>query len=492
MHQVAQMDLIYLHACLTIVAGDGTDAHAGLSGFTTGSRQFHQNVVNLAGLRFASCTAPILKAFDDLKWHSRAWTYQEFMLSKRLLVFTQQQVYYNCSQQTYSEDFIMLNKPDAPWWDTRLQVNFKRAIWNSDRWHSYMSMVQEITGRDVTMHADIIRSVTGVLSSMSKHTGEDFVCGLPSSMLEVALMWQPLCPLRRRGVGYSGYPFPTWSWAGWEGKMRHAPEYSPFTVHPIIHEWRLHVSKSARRPRLNGTTNFLEWIVAEVLHDCIAYSRKAAKELPPNAGDYPRTTWAAPVLSPPNLNQLKSTGTGLLKSVLKDFINPSARGASSNPPGPPGPLPQFLIESAVLHFPGQTKSLLIDPKPTPFFHQGLQKPCTGVFRILNHVQQWVGTIHLALPPPFGAAIMPVPAEFVAIAVTSASFEDTNTVNPGPNVGQNSFDVDLWRPLVQREVRLLNVLWIRWVGDVAHRVGAGQVHTDAWAVGGVVNREIWLA
>ncbi len=491
MDQISRMDQIYLHACLTIVAGDGADADAGLSGFSPGSRLFHQNVVSLAGLQFVSLTAPILKTFNDLKWHSRAWTYQEFMLSKRLLVFTKQQVYYNCNQQHYSEDSVILNKTDQPWWDSRLQVNHGRMIWNSDRWFSYMHLVREITRRDMTMPTDIVRSVTGVFSSMNKYTGEEFVCGLPSSLLETSLMWQPLGPLRKRGMAYSGYPFPTWSWIGWEGKVCYSEDYLPYSVYPVVTSWKLYTPNNQSRSQRQSDTSFHEWTLTEVMRDCTPVTPRTIKVVAKNSGDYSQTIWTTTSQLASASGQPKISRKAVFKAIVKRLV-------SSDEDAYPNLLGQSGIgissESSVLHFNGQTKCLFIDPTPTPYFHKDLHTPQTGVFHILNHAQQWVGTIHLALPPPFGSATAPVSAEFVAIAASIISFEDTNSINPGPNFGQNTFDTGLWQQLLPaaREVRLLNVLWIHWVGDVAQRLGAGQVHKDAWAVGEVVNKEIWLA
>lgn len=511
MDQIAQMDLIYLHACLTIVAGDGVDSNAGLSGFLPGSRSFNQNVVEIAGLRFISCTAPILKAFDAIKWHSRAWTYQEFMLSKRLLVFSDQQVYYNCNLQSYSEDSLILNKTQEPltqqiiqegqlWkhpdfiYDTRLQINSARAIFNSDRWHSYMTLVEDITVRGITMQADILRSVTGVLSSMTKYTGEEFVCGLPSSLLEAALMWQPLAPLQRRGATYSGHPFPSWSWTGWDGPMCYAQHYSPFSVFSIIHNWELLIPRDSNRTRRSDSTDLLEWTHEEVIQNFIPYSPATLKETHKNAGDYRRTSWRpTPRASISRSSQPTAQKQGKLKSFFKKLATPSSSSSAPIPTDSSAPTPSLFFESALLHFPGYTKVLFIDPTPTPFFHKHLQKHTTGVFRIINHAQQWVGTIHLPLPLPFGSAIAPVSAEFLAIALSYDSFEDTNKINPGPNIGQNTFDTKLWATLnlPANEVRMMNVLWIRWVDGIAQRLGAGQIHRDAWAVGDVMSREIWL-
>jgi hypothetical protein len=48
------------------------------------------------------------------------------------------------------------------------------------------------------------------------------VCGLPESVFDFSLLWSFLedSPVRGRLVD-GKYPFPTWSWAGWHGKVVH-------------------------------------------------------------------------------------------------------------------------------------------------------------------------------------------------------------------------------------------------------------------------------
>jgi hypothetical protein len=461
------MDQIYLSATLTIVAGDGADAYAGLTGFLPGSRTFNQNTTNIAGLRFVSLTAPLVKTLDNVKWNTRAWTFQEYMLSKRLLIFTEQQAYFICRLHAYSEDSVMMNiQPSTmtdediqevriwkhPQWavDPRLQIGGAREISKSNSWHIFQRLVQQISERGITNHADILRSVTGVLATVGRFKHEDYICGMPISMLETALMWQPLGSLRRRAACYSGRPFPSWSWAGWEGKIRYEKNHSPFHFSPFVRNWMLYVP-SRDSPRSSAK---LEYSLEEISQ---AMKYQLVRPLQGDY-DYHPTLWSgqkfAEAKSAP---KPKSTLTSLFQKISKS----NKPSSESVPPLAIPTEPVLSIESAVLNFTTQTSTFLIDPTPTATFHAGLKTPFTAVYRILNQERQWAGTIHLACDNPFLLHNALVPAEFAAISLSHNSFEDTNTVNPGPNVGQNTFDTNLWRQmnLPLREVMLVNVLWI---------------------------------
>lgn len=87
MMHVLQMASIYTHASVTIVAADGADADHGLRGVGQSSRSnFSQPSLCFApsaqiAIRPAQSFAPSAKLY----FH-RGWTFQEFYLSKRLLV----------------------------------------------------------------------------------------------------------------------------------------------------------------------------------------------------------------------------------------------------------------------------------------------------------------------------------------------------------------------------------------------------------------------
>jgi hypothetical protein len=93
--QIANMDLVYQHADLTIVAASGeNDAH-GLPGVGQRPR------LNRAPLKIKQDSYVVATAEPDRFIHATAyrtcaWTLQEFSFSRGILVFTDDQVYYQC------------------------------------------------------------------------------------------------------------------------------------------------------------------------------------------------------------------------------------------------------------------------------------------------------------------------------------------------------------------------------------------------------------
>ncbi|KAK3400768.1 heterokaryon incompatibility protein-domain-containing protein, partial [Sordaria brevicollis] len=101
--QIGNMDQIYERAHATIVAFSGINSSCGLPGVNGSSRiqQYHFNSskMNLIGLT-PGLTAKVAKASV---WTQRGWTFQEALLSRRLLIFAQDQAYFLCASGHWAE-----------------------------------------------------------------------------------------------------------------------------------------------------------------------------------------------------------------------------------------------------------------------------------------------------------------------------------------------------------------------------------------------------
>ncbi|KAH8647191.1 hypothetical protein BX600DRAFT_555450 [Xylariales sp. PMI_506] len=93
------MDLIYNLAEITIVAAAGSDANRGLPGVGTNKRQVmeHTRIGSQGSTLLFTTSADANEEFLQSKWSTRGWTYQEGILSKRLLIFTESQIIFECA-----------------------------------------------------------------------------------------------------------------------------------------------------------------------------------------------------------------------------------------------------------------------------------------------------------------------------------------------------------------------------------------------------------
>jgi hypothetical protein len=91
--EISRMGSIYSNALFTIIGASGDNANSGLPGVRHGTCEQLQRVVKLAsgevllGIDFRP------GSIDDTIWGKRAWTFQEWVLSTRVLIFTDNQVF---------------------------------------------------------------------------------------------------------------------------------------------------------------------------------------------------------------------------------------------------------------------------------------------------------------------------------------------------------------------------------------------------------------
>jgi hypothetical protein len=113
MNQTKQTDLIYGLSKLVIVAASGKDANAGLMGYkdTPRTTPFPYYEQKVGDLRLAVSSPTLATILSSSTWWSRGWTCQEWLMSRRMLVFTEHQVYYLCSAVSQCEDLCLDKAP---------------------------------------------------------------------------------------------------------------------------------------------------------------------------------------------------------------------------------------------------------------------------------------------------------------------------------------------------------------------------------------------
>lgn len=266
--QLQQMDIIYQQATITIVAAAGTNPNYGLPGVDKSYRS-PTRVVHVGGEHL--CALPRIELRpDNCRWTSRAWTYQEGLLSTRRLIFTDEQVYFECQGCYYPE---MLNIPfdtfkkmhhpntkDKPWFQKRYRVSGRMGFFpidgcGVDPWDMY-NRISEYTERSLSNESDILNGILGIFRAFERmgnslrHLGglaypgpasspnETVVVGRTKRALPTfseSLRWDLLMPSKRRKG------FPSWSWTGWYGKIIWPAEYTSVDV--------VRTTSRAERPR---------------------------------------------------------------------------------------------------------------------------------------------------------------------------------------------------------------------------------------------------
>jgi hypothetical protein len=201
------------------------------------------------------------KSIQTSKWMTRGWTYQEGLLSRRRLIFTDSQMYYECSGMYYWEALNVplrdLHKADQSsfqeWlfqsWlsEDRSFIPNNVGLFPQSLGHpqeDITNRISEYCTRNLGNPVDMLNALQGVLRVFEKN--DTFHClgipilnqrfpsisnqdvDLPSHPNSAVtgfcagLLWRasnthPFEPLKGRPVRRHG--FPSWSWLGWSAHM---------------------------------------------------------------------------------------------------------------------------------------------------------------------------------------------------------------------------------------------------------------------------------
>jgi hypothetical protein len=198
--QIAQMDIIYSRALLTIVALSGRYGDLRLPGVRGATREPAILVAELGGgLRLVSRAPGVDILTANSVYDSRAWTFQEKLLSKRCLFFTERQVFLQCASYTFREDESILGPPEESSLH-RAVAGLLSMLTELGPLRVYFHLVHDYTNRDLTNPGDILYAFEGIAKALETSIESKFVEGLPIHKLNEALLWTPQSRVWKRSI----------------------------------------------------------------------------------------------------------------------------------------------------------------------------------------------------------------------------------------------------------------------------------------------------
>ncbi|KAI1358270.1 HET-domain-containing protein [Xylaria arbuscula] len=210
--QIKLIGLIFASAKLTIVATDG-DATHGIPGLKriSPSRELDQ-------LRFPLGEGDSLlirqnpsfsHGFGCSPYFERAWTFQEYILSRRCLIIGNGQFHWSCSYMTHHED---LQGPDPGHVLSKISSQFLNILSGVPDFFELSLLLKEYNARELTFPEDTLAG--------------GFIYGIAEMRFNSSLMWTS-CHLRpnmqrrihsgKNHTALHGSRLPSWSWVGWKG-----------------------------------------------------------------------------------------------------------------------------------------------------------------------------------------------------------------------------------------------------------------------------------
>jgi hypothetical protein len=165
----------------------------------------------------------LAKVADEGIWASRGWLLQERVLSRRIIHYAGEQVYWECATLTRSEDGVVIKKG-----------NPKRLVYgNLDNpnqedktaetllcYRRWGELVAEYTTKTLTRPEDTLLALSGVATEIANRTGGQYLAGHWQDYLQIGLLWQA----KTVRLSIPSPPrAPSWSWASRNGPTFHDP-----------------------------------------------------------------------------------------------------------------------------------------------------------------------------------------------------------------------------------------------------------------------------
>lgn len=240
--QIAQMDVIYSQAAATIVQLSGASADVRLSRLQPSTSTVRAiEVVEDVPLVW---TPPSMKdALKESVYESRAWTLQERLLSKRIICFSDEQVYFSCRSGYRYEDENNPHLRSLRWVGpgennlNPLRSCLVTAIREDygERWYSlfdtYATLVSQFSSRTLSFTSDVLNAFSGLRAVLQHSYEANFISGLPEALFDIALHWTPASRIHRREQPISDNAksklyFPSWCWTGWVGGSSYSSSFN--------------------------------------------------------------------------------------------------------------------------------------------------------------------------------------------------------------------------------------------------------------------------
>jgi hypothetical protein len=228
MSQIEMMSNVYRGSVVTLLALSSESAEGGIPRLSRNSN-FSQATCCINVKRLVGLMPTLSQQIWVCSWGQRAWTLQEAMLSPKCLYFSDHQVHFECKAMQCCESLDETSSgshqltvshagshPFVRWMAQQLGPGCLRVDCSPGRLDQYGRKITLYSFREMTDPCDGLNAFKGVLQKMK----EDFYPqgwfeGLPVEDFDWALLWRHHRPAQRREG------FPSWTWAGWRGKLWH-------------------------------------------------------------------------------------------------------------------------------------------------------------------------------------------------------------------------------------------------------------------------------
>ncbi|GAP91509.1 putative heterokaryon incompatibility protein [Rosellinia necatrix] len=496
-----QMHLIFSGSALNIIAEAGRGADHGIRGVRGVSRprSVAQTRVRLGGETLVSlegeAAARRWRPPSEHDYHRRMWTFQEYLFSRRRLVFGGAgTAAWECGRARWVEHLRPHAADDARDHHRReARDPVGRGLASRmPSLHDLGAIVGAFNRKVLTYPEDVLFAFSGMQAMLARHKfpAGGLLYGLPEFYLDVALLWHFDGPQRQQAAEerkrrrpspqFRGDPLrdklPSWSWMGWEAAVRF-PVDSEFEssiltgfdgagfVAPVAKWFTLESPVSETGREIESRWHYFRALDSDMLPDGWSreprslgsyYSKRQTPKSPPEFAyshvfEPSRFFWyPVPLASPNEVKHVQVQTQYLRCETSRAFLykkqDRTSEFAHWNTPITDGDRNRI----------GGLQSV----RPPEHRLSEIYEPQLEKIELVAIVKGWImKDYHQPLEYPNPAHHYSRPDANHQLSLQEASNE--------------------WEKMVARKLDCYYVLCVEWEGGVAYRTGAGFVFADAW-------------
>ncbi|KAH6661631.1 hypothetical protein B0J14DRAFT_645730 [Halenospora varia] len=226
--EAGQMDNIYQNSYLTIAA---SASRSSSDGFLT--RPCHRGrempfiikekaSIKENGVLYAQFPVGTSDKGDNFAWGRRGWTFQEDILSTRVLFFMDLFLYLECltlrfAQNGHSKTSKRRSIPWLPMEDSKEKKQSLRTSAVKKTYLASYSFVREYTCRNLAFPSDKLPALSGLAHRFAQAKDDVYLTGFWEKDLLRGILWQLWSNAKTKRP--SMYRAPSWSWAALDGEV---------------------------------------------------------------------------------------------------------------------------------------------------------------------------------------------------------------------------------------------------------------------------------
>jgi hypothetical protein len=250
---------------------------------------------------------------------TRGWTFQERLLSPRMIHFTTRETVWECRSAQRSEvDYHMAGLGSGSMAMTDSSRIFDKRPFDQTgtidfaRWYRLVNMY---TRRHFTKDEDRLAALSGLAQEVHNHTGWHYYAGLWEEDIIMGLAWAPNSSTDFKHYRPATYRAPSWSWASIEGPIKflhllrtrkaedHAltPKFISIGIEPFLND---------RYGKLKSGSLVLHGLLVQATVENGSLTLHQESEKPTKKGKKSSRSWLRPYWTRSQAREQQSAGVG--------------------------------------------------------------------------------------------------------------------------------------------------------------------------------------